>query len=38
MIALQNMRMSCDSTYLLDHATDFGGKADELGACPSNRL
>lgn len=31
MIALQNMRMSCDSTYLLDHATDFGVKADELG-------
>ncbi len=30
MIALQNMRMSCDSTYLLDHKTDFGVKADEL--------
>jgi len=30
MIALQNMRMSCDSTYLLDHETDFGTKADEL--------
>ncbi|HMC65159.1 MAG TPA: DEAD/DEAH box helicase, partial [Gemmataceae bacterium] len=30
MIALQNMRMSCDSTYLLDHQTDFGVKADEL--------
>jgi superfamily II DNA or RNA helicase len=30
MIALQNMRMSCDSTYLLDHATDRGVKADEL--------
>jgi superfamily II DNA or RNA helicase len=30
MIALQNMRMSCDSTYLLDHVTDFGVKADEL--------
>jgi len=29
MIALQNMRMSCDSTYLLDHETDFGVKADE---------
>lgn len=28
--ALQNMRMSCDSTYLLDHETDFGVKADEL--------
>jgi superfamily II DNA or RNA helicase len=32
MIALQNMRMSCDSTYLLDHQSDFGVKADEL-AC-----
>ena len=30
MICLQNMRMSCDSTYLLDHKTDFGVKADEL--------
>ncbi len=30
MIALQNMRMSCDSTYLLDHETDYGVKADEL--------
>jgi superfamily II DNA or RNA helicase len=30
MIALQNMRMSCNSTYLLDHTTDFGYKADEL--------
>jgi superfamily II DNA or RNA helicase len=29
-IALQNMRMSCDSTYLLDKKTDFGAKADEL--------
>jgi superfamily II DNA or RNA helicase len=29
-IALQNMRMSCNSTYLLDHQTDFGVKADEL--------
>jgi hypothetical protein len=30
MIFLQNMRMSCDSTYLLDTNTDFGVKADEL--------
>ncbi|MBN2133258.1 MAG: DEAD/DEAH box helicase [Sedimentisphaerales bacterium] len=30
MIALQNMRMSCNSTYLLDHKTDYGVKADEL--------
>ena len=30
MIALQNMRMACDSTYLLDHTTDHGAKADEL--------
>ena len=29
-IALQNMRMSCDSTYLLDKKTDHGVKADEL--------
>ncbi|MBI5525768.1 MAG: DEAD/DEAH box helicase [Deltaproteobacteria bacterium] len=28
--ALQNMRMSCDSTYLVDHETDHGAKADEL--------
>jgi len=30
MICLQNMRMSCNSTYLLDKKTDFGTKADEL--------
>ena len=30
MIALQNMRMSCNSTWLLDHTTDYGVKADEL--------
>src|SRR6266542_862423 len=30
MIALQNMRMACDSTYLLDQGTDHGVKADEL--------
>lgn len=30
MILLQNMRMSCDSTYLLDQTTDFGVKADEI--------
>ena len=29
-IALQNMRMSCNSTYLLDQETDFGIKADEF--------
>ncbi|MDD5037482.1 MAG: DEAD/DEAH box helicase, partial [Methylococcaceae bacterium] len=28
--ALQNMRMSCNSTFLLDHETDHGHKADEL--------
>jgi len=32
MIALQNMRMSCNSTYLLDQETDHGVKADELVA------
>ncbi|MGH7278004.1 MAG: DEAD/DEAH box helicase [Candidatus Rokuibacteriota bacterium] len=30
MIALQNMRMACDSTYLLDQSTDHGLKADEI--------
>jgi len=30
MIALQNMRMSCNSTYLLDKKTDYGVKSDEL--------
>ena len=30
--ALQNMRMSCNSTYLLDHETDHGTKADEVVA------
>ena len=30
MIALQNMRMACNSTWLLDHKTDHGVKADEL--------
>ncbi len=29
-IALQRMRMSCNSTYLLDQETDHGVKADEL--------
>ena len=29
-IALQNMRMSCNSTYLLDKKTDYGVKADEM--------
>jgi superfamily II DNA or RNA helicase len=28
--SLQNMRMSCNSTFLLDHETDHGVKADEL--------
>lgn len=30
--ALQNMRMVCDSSYLLDQDTDHGVKADELAA------
>jgi ERCC4-related helicase len=30
--ALQNMRMSCNSTYLLDLESDHGVKADELGS------
>ncbi len=29
-IALQNMRMSCDSTYLIDHETKHGQKVGEL--------
>lgn len=29
MIALQRMRMACDNTYLVDHATDHGVKAQE---------
>ncbi len=29
-IALQRMRMACNSTWLLDHETDFGTKADEI--------
>ena len=28
--ALQNMRMACNSTWLLDHQTDHGNKVDEL--------
>jgi ERCC4-related helicase len=32
LIALQRMRMSCNSTYLLDLQTDHGVKADELAA------
>ncbi len=30
MIGLQNMRMACDSSYLLDQSTNEGCKADEL--------
>src|SRR5882724_6093919 len=32
MCALQNMRMSCNSTYLLNQQADHGVKADELAA------
>ncbi|MFI5378743.1 MAG: DEAD/DEAH box helicase [Tepidisphaerales bacterium] len=32
MVALQYMRMSCNSTYLLDPNTDFGTKVDEFDA------
>ena len=32
MIGLQNMRMSCNSTYLLDTTTDHGTKPDEFMA------
>ncbi|HLF96351.1 MAG TPA: DEAD/DEAH box helicase [Methylococcaceae bacterium] len=34
--ALQNMRMSCNSTYLLDRESDHGVKADELAALFDN--
>jgi hypothetical protein len=37
-IALQNMRMSCNSTYLLDRETDHGVKADELAELLSEML
>jgi superfamily II DNA or RNA helicase len=29
MVALQRMRMACDNSYLVDHCTDHGPKADE---------
>src|SRR5207253_8430991 len=29
MIALQRMRMACDNSYLVDHHSDHGVKADE---------
>src|ERR1041384_7884949 len=32
MIAMQNMRMACDSSYLLDQGTNQGFKAAELSA------
>jgi superfamily II DNA or RNA helicase len=32
MTSLQNMRMSCNSTFLLDRSTDYGHKCDELMA------
>ena len=38
MIALQNMRMSCNSTYLLDQTTDHGTKADELATLLEEQL
>ena len=34
--ALQNMRMSCNSTYLLDQHSDHGVKADELASLLDN--
>ncbi len=36
MIALQNMRMACNSTYLLDQETDHSVKPDELVALLSD--
>ncbi len=29
MIAMQRMRMACDNSYLVDHRSDQGAKADE---------
>jgi SNF2 family DNA or RNA helicase len=34
--ALQNMRLLCDNTYLVDKETDHGVKADELAALLDN--
>ena len=36
MIALQNMRMSCDSTYLLDQQTDHGARPTNWRRCWTN--
>jgi superfamily II DNA or RNA helicase len=38
LVALQVMRMSCDSTYLIDETTDHGRKADELMTLLSEAL
>jgi superfamily II DNA or RNA helicase len=37
-VALQNMRMSCNSTYLLDQSTDYGNKVNEFMAQLSELL
>jgi SNF2 family DNA or RNA helicase len=36
--ALQRMRMACNSTWLVDHETDHGTKADELMSVLGERL
>ncbi len=38
MIALQNMRMACNSTYLLDRKTDHSAKLDEAEATLADLL
>jgi superfamily II DNA or RNA helicase len=38
MVGLQNMRMSCNSTYLLDETTDHGMKVDEFAALAEDIL
>lgn len=38
MIALQNMRMACNSTYLIDPQTDHGVKADEFVSLAADLL
>jgi len=38
MIALQNMRMACNSTYLVDRETEHGAKIDEAEAALADLL
>src|SRR5262249_5891129 len=38
MIALQRMRMACDNSYLVDHHSDHGPKADEIATVLEEEL